>query len=205
MIELKNICKSFGNRKIFDNYSVTIESGSFTIIIGESGCGKTTMLDMIGDIEKPDSGDIVVDGNSLAVLPQRIYFRDYVGFLFQNFALIENRTVRENLNIIRKSNRTDITIEEGLRRVGLLEVADKKVYCLSGGEQQRVALARLMIKRCSLVLADEPTGSLDEKNGRIVMNQLHVLNEEGRTVIMVTHDRKWLSEATQVIELSKFH
>lgn len=205
MIELKNICKSFGNRKIFDNYSVTIESGSFTIIIGESGCGKTTMLDMIGDIEKPDSGDIVVDGNSLAVLPQRIYFRDYVGFLFQNFALIENRTVRENLNIIRKSNRTDITIEEGLRRVGLLEVADKKVYCLSGGEQQRVALARLMIKRCSLVLADEPTGSLDEKNGRIVMDQLHVLNEEGRTVIMVTHDRKWLSEATQVIELSKFH
>lgn len=205
MIELKNICKSFENRKIFDNYSVTIESGSFTIIIGESGCGKTTMLDMIGDIEKPDSGDIVVDGNSLAVLPQRIYFRDYVGFLFQNFALIENRTVRENLNIIRKSNRTDITIEEGLRRVGLLEVADKKVYCLSGGEQQRVALARLMIKRCSLVLADEPTGSLDEKNGRIVMDQLHVLNEEGRTVIMVTHDRKWLSEATQVIELSKFH
>lgn len=205
MIELKNICKSFGNRKIFDNYSVTIESGSFTIIIGESGCGKTTMLDMIGDIEKPDSGDIVVDGNSLAVLPQRIYFRDYVGFLFQNFALIENRTVRENLNIIRKSNRTDITIEEGLRRVGLLEVADKKVYCLSGGEQQRVALARLMIKRCSLVLADEPTGSLDEKNGRIVMDQLHVINEEGRTVIMVTHDRKWLSEATQVIELSKFH
>lgn len=205
MIELKNICKSFGNRKIFDNYSVTIENGSFTIIIGESGCGKTTMLDMIGDIEKPDSGDIVVDGNSLAVLPQRIYFRDYVGFLFQNFALIENRTVRENLNIIRKSNRTDITIEEGLRRVGLLEVADKKVYCLSGGEQQRVALARLMIKRCSLVLADEPTGSLDEKNGRIVMDQLHVLNEEGRTVIMVTHDRKWLSEATQVIELSKFH
>lgn len=205
MIELKNICKSFGNRKIFDNYSVTIESGSFTIIIGESGCGKTTMLDMIGDIEKPDSGDIVVDGNSLSVLPQRIYFRDYVGFLFQNFALIENRTVRENLNIIRKSNRTDITIEEGLRRVGLLEVADKKVYCLSGGEQQRVALARLMIKRCSLVLADEPTGSLDEKNGRIVMDQLHVLNEEGRTVIMVTHDRKWLSEATQVIELSKFH
>ena len=205
MIELKNICKSFENRKIFDNYSVTIENGSFTIIIGESGCGKTTMLDMIGDIEKPDSGDIVVDGNSLAVLPQRIYFRDYVGFLFQNFALIENRTVRENLNIIRKSNRTDITIEEGLRRVGLLEVADKKVYCLSGGEQQRVALARLMIKRCSLVLADEPTGSLDEKNGRIVMDQLHVLNEEGRTVIMVTHDRKWLSEATQVIELSKFH
>ena len=205
MIELKNICKSFENRKIFDNYSVTIENGSFTIIIGESGCGKTTMLDMIGDIEKPDSGDIVVDGNSLAVLPQRIYFRDYVGFLFQNFALIENRTVRENLNIIRKSNRTDITIEEGLRRVGLLEVADKKVYCLSGGEQQRVALARLMIKRCSLVLADEPTGSLDEKNGRIVMDQLHVINEEGRTVIMVTHDRKWLSEATQVIELSKFH
>lgn len=203
MIELKNICKSFGNRKIFDNYSVTIENGSFTIIIGESGCGKTTMLDMIGDIEKPDSGEIVVDGNSLAVLPQRIYFRDYVGFLFQNFALIENRTVRENLNIIRKSNRTDITIEEGLRRAGLLDVADKKVYCLSGGEQQRVALARLMIKRCSLVLADEPTGSLDEKNGRIVMNQLHALNEEGRTVIMVTHDRKWLAEATQVIELSR--
>ena len=171
MIELKNICKSFGNRKIFDNYSVTIESGSFTIIIGESGCGKTTMLDMIGDIEKPDSGDIVVDGNSLAVLPQRIYFRDYVGFLFQNFALIENRTVRENLNIIRKSNRTDITIEEGLRRVGLLEVADKKVYCLSGGEQQRVALARLMIKRCSLVLADEPTGSLDEQIS-LVYNQI---------------------------------
>ena len=121
--------------------------------------------------------------------------------MFQNFALMENRTVRQNLDIIRNKNRSDISMEEALSRVGLSGTEDTKVYKLSGGEQQRVALARLMIKKCNLILADEPTGSLDEKNGHIVMDQLHRFKADGKSIVMVTHNRGYLSEADRVVEL----
>ncbi len=114
---------------------------------------------------------------------------------------MENRTVRQNLDIIKPKNRSGIALEEALNRVGLSGMENTMVYKLSGGEQQRVALARLMIKKCNLILADEPTGSLDEKNGRIVMEQLHRLKAEGKSIVMVTHNKEYLSEADRVIEL----
>ena len=115
---------------------------------------------------------------------------------------MENKTVKENLEIIKKSGRTDISINEALEKVGLQKVINKKVYQLSGGEQQRVALARLMLKKCSIVLADEPTGSLDKKkNSEIVMNILHELSEQGKTVIVVTHSEEIVAQEKHVLYL----
>ena len=118
-----------------------------------------------------------------------------------NFALIENKTVEQNLELIRKGSRTNYTIEEVLERVGLGSKRNSKVYTLSGGEQQRVALARLFLKKCDIILADEPTGSLDAKNAQIIMDILLSLNAEGKTVIIVTHDQKIKDKAQRVIEL----
>lgn len=201
MIALQHICKYFGKKQIFEDFSLEIPDGSFIIITGESGCGKTTLLDMIGGLETPDTGEIVVDGKNINKIPRRIYFREEVGFLFQNFALMENKTVKQNLEIIKSKNRSAVSIEEALERVGLIHTLHTKVYQLSGGEQQRIALARLIIKKCNYILADEPTGSLDEKNGRLVMDQLHQLNKEGKCIIMVTHNRAFLPEADMVVEL----
>ena len=124
-----------------------------------------------------------------------------MGFLFQNFALLENKTVRDNLEMIQKSGRSGVEITDALDKVGLRNVLDQKVYKLSGGEQQRVALARLMIKKCSLILADEPTGSLDKRNSDVVMSVLHDLNLQGKTVIVVTHDEEIVKRADNVVYL----
>ena len=131
----------------------------------------------------------------------RQYFSDKVGFLFQNFVLIEDKTVRQNLAMIRKSNSSGVSIEDALSRVGLGDKIDSKVYTLSGGEQQRVALARLMIKKCDLILADEPTGSLDKKNAESVLQILSDLNKLGKTIILVTHDEGIKNRGWRVVEL----
>ena len=202
MIKISGLYKKYGDKVLFDNYNLEIPDRSFLIINGKSGCGKTTLLNMIGGIERPDKGDIVVDGYNLNKnKSNRIYYRDIVGFLFQNFALLENKTVKDNLELIKKMDRTNISIEEALKKVGLEDTINKKVYKLSGGEQQRVALARLMIKKCSLILADEPTGSLDKENSEIVMRILHELNNEGKTVIIVTHSQEIVDNAEDVIYL----
>ena len=202
MITIKNLNKTYGEKVLFDNYNLEIPDKSFVIINGESGRGKTTLLNMIGGLEKPDSGEICIDGTELTLLKnKKEFYKETVGFLFQNFALLENKTVRQNLSMIKKDTRTDCTIEQAVRRVGLEKELDKKVYKLSGGEQQRVALARLMIKKCSVILADEPTGSLDEKNAEIVIRILRELNEMGKTVIIVTHSQKLVDSEGFVVKL----
>lgn len=202
MITIKNLNKTYGEKVLFDNYNLEIPDKSFVIINGESGRGKTTLLNMIGGLEKPDSGEICIDGTELTLLKnKKEFYKEKVGFLFQNFALLENKTVRQNLSMIKKDTRTDCTIEQAVRRVGLEKELDKKVYKLSGGEQQRVALARLMIKKCSVILADEPTGSLDEKNAEIVIRILRELNEMGKTVIIVTHSQKLVDSEKFVVRL----
>ena len=202
MIEVKNVHKAFEDKILFDNYNLRINDGEFVIISGKSGCGKTTLLNMIGGIEMPDQGNILVDGMSVTDRKnRRSYYKNVVGFLFQNFALLENKTVRQNLEIIKKDGRTDVMIDDAIKRVGLIGAADKRVYKLSGGEQQRVALARLMIKKCSLILADEPTGSLDAENAEMVMDKLHELNNMGKTVIVVTHSKEIIKRGKRVVEL----
>lgn len=202
MIIIKNLSKAFGDKVIFSDFNLNIEDGEFIIFSGPSGCGKTTLLNMIGALEEFDLGSIVVNGIDLSNKKTHLtYFRYEVGFLFQNFALIDNKTVKENLKIIRKDCRTDLTMEEALKRVGLEDKLNNKVFTLSGGEQQRVALARLMLKKCNIILADEPTGSLDQKNSQIVLNYLKQFNEEGKTVLMVTHDEEVKKQGNRVINL----
>ena len=202
MIEVKNLTKTFGEVCVFKDLSFNIDNGEFVVFSGKSGCGKTTMLNLIGGIDTPDSGEILVDGADITKQKNRIeYFRNKVSFLFQNFALIDNKTVEENLNMVKKNTRTDTTIEQALESVGLKDKIKAKVYTLSGGEQQRVALARIMIKKCSIILADEPTGSLDRENATGVMEILKRLNDEGKTVILVTHDEGLKKAGSRIIEL----
>ena len=202
MIEIKNITKSFGNKKIFTDFSMTIPDGAFKIFAGKSGCGKTTLLNMIGAIESPDSGTITVNGLDIHKRANtRKYFSEQVGFLFQNFALIEEETVEDNLNYIQKKHRSGRSMDEILDLLGLLDKKNVEVYKLSGGEQQRIALARLMFKKCDIILAAEPTGSLDYENADVVMKILHEFNNQGKTIIMVTHDEKIISEEKDVVRL----
>ena len=189
MVELINIEKKFGEKVLFQNFNEIIKDNEFVVFSGKSGCGKTTLLNIIGGIESIDDGKILVDGIDVTKKKNLLnYFRDKVGFLFQNFALVENKTVKENLRLVRKESRTQVTIEEALQSVGLEDKLNHKIYTLSGGEQQRIALARLMIKRCSIILADEPTGSLDRENTDIVLEILEKNHQQGKTIIVVTHD-----------------
>ncbi len=202
MIKIEHICKKFNERILFNDFSADINSGEFVVFSGESGCGKTTLLNMIGAIENIDSGRILADNIDITKLKnKRLYFSEKVGFLFQNYALIENKTVEKNLNIISKKYRTDISIAQALEYVGMSGREKTKVFQLSGGEQQRIALARLMLKKCSIILADEPTGSLDRKNAQIVISILKKMNKSGKTVIMVTHDKSLLDNDMRIINL----
>ena len=204
MIELKNVRKSFGDRVLFENLNLTITDGEFAVLIGTSGCGKTTLLDIIAGIEPIDSGEVLIDGLNILKRRNRLpYYQTKLGMCFQNFALIENMTVGKNLELVQKKSRSEMSIDDALRRVGMTDYLDKKVCTLSGGEQQRIALARLMVKKCSIVLADEPTGSLDADNAAKVMAILSALNAMGKTVIMVTHDTKYQEIGTRQIDLLK--
>lgn len=202
MIEGINLTKKFGDRLLFDNLSFTIETGDFVCFSGESGKGKTTLLNMIGQIEPPTSGQIRYDGKEVRTSRDRLAFlATKVGFIFQNFALVEGKTVSQNLEFVKKKNRQNISVEEALERVGLSDKLHAKVYTLSGGEQQRVALARLYIKKADIILADEPTGSLDRHNADLVMSILKDLNSQGKTIVLVTHDDAIKERCNRIIEL----
>lgn len=203
MIEGIDICKKFGEHVIFDHYSFKIGTGEFVCFAGESGTGKTTLLHIIGLIEEFDSGQILIDHKEITKRKDKLlYYRQKAGFLFQNFALIEGKTVRQNLNMIKAADRAEgATIESVLEKVGLSEKIDEKVYTLSGGEQQRIALARVFLKRCEIVLADEPTGSLDKGNARKVVGLLKELHKEGKTVVLVTHDEEIQGQCERMIRL----
>ena len=202
MIELLSVVKAFETNVLFDGLTLKIEDGDFLTFTGKSGSGKTTLLNIIGGLEKPNSGQVLVDGIDIYKSRRKSnYFGKQVSFLFQNFSLIESKTVKENLDIIPLKNRSIVSLESALDFVQLKDKMHAKVYTLSGGEQQRVALARIMLKQSSIILADEPTGSLDYENGKLVINKLIELNDNGKTIILVTHDKSIIPGRSKVIEL----
>lgn len=206
-IILKNIVKKYGDNIIFNNFSLAIEAGEFIAITGESGKGKSTMLNIIGLLEKCE-GEIFLNGNlinNIGSKKRRELLKNKIGYLFQNYALIDDLTVYDNLKIVMKKEKRNsqvLKMEEALKKVGLINKhLHQKVYELSGGEQQRVAVARLILKDCEIILADEPTGSLDKSNGTIIMDLLAALNKQGKTIVMVTHDDKNLKYSNRVVQL----
>ncbi|WP_261807343.1 ATP-binding cassette domain-containing protein [Lapidilactobacillus luobeiensis] len=202
MLELKHIIKSFADRVLFTDFSCQIEQGRFVVFSGRSGSGKTTLLNIIGGIEPVESGQVLLDGLDLTDNRQVLRaYREKLGFLFQNYALVEHKTVAENILMIAPKYRNPLSVAEVLAQVGLPGYEKKRIYTLSGGEQQRVALARLFMKKCNVVLADEPTGSLDQANTDLVMTQIMALNQAGKTIILVTHDEKIKQLGDEIIAL----
>ncbi len=206
-MELKNIEKSYEKKTVFKDFNLTIEKGEFIGIKGESGKGKTTLLNIIGLMENCQ-GSIFIEGEQVSSRDRKKVkqlLKNKIGYLFQNFALIDDFTVYDNLKIVmEKKTKEEMRNQmiQALLKVGLKgEYLDKKVYKLSGGEQQRVAVARLILKKSDIILADEPTGSLDRKNSETIMKLLEEFHKEDKTIIMVTHDEKMLEYCTRVVEL----
>jgi ABC-type antimicrobial peptide transport system, ATPase component len=198
----ENITKSFGNKILFKDFNFHIEGGEFVCFSGESGAGKTTLLNIIGLLEPIDSGKLLINGREYKTnKDKRKFYAEEVGFLFQNFALLENKTVEQNLKIVKAKGDLSYRIDESLKIVGLTDKMNNKVYTLSGGEQQRIALARLILKPCNIILADEPTGSLDKRNTELVIGLLKKINSMGKTVIIVSHDEYVKNSADRIIEL----
>lgn len=205
MIEATNIMKSYGDRIVLNNINAKIDTGDFVAITGESGKGKTTLLNILGLLDLAQTGKIIIDGVENPTKKQIMLLqRNMFGYIFQNYALIENDTVENNLKIAlayKKNINKKETINRSLGFVGLEDLLNKKIYELSGGEQQRVAVARAHAKDASYLFADEPTGNLDKNNADIVFGFLKQLNDMGKTVIFVTHDVTYASEARNIIKL----
>ena len=198
-------------RVVLQNTHAEFQHGQMTVILGKSGSGKSTLLNLISGIDAPDGGQIWVDGQELTALSERdrtLFRRARVGFIFQFFNLIPTLTVGENVSLPLELNRTPRTearekAQGMLDSVGLLDRWDTFPEKLSGGEQQRMALARALVHEPLLILADEPTGNLDEETGAQVMSLLaRLAREQGRTLLMVTHSLEAASQADRVLRLT---
>lgn len=204
--ELRNIQKKFEEKTVFKNFNLSVKQGDFIGITGNSGSGKSTLLNMMGLLESPDEG-IINMYDKQNVKPNtrsaQKLLRHKIGFLFQNFALIDDKSVNYNLDIacLDKKHWNKTNKMQLLDKLRLDVPLNKKAYHLSGGEQQRLALARLMIKDCDLILADEPTGSLDQTNRNAVLDVLSQLNRDGKTIVVVSHDPFVIEQCQKEIKL----
>lgn len=208
-IELKNVVKSYtmGDVTIYANNGVNfkVNKGEFTVIVGASGAGKTTILNMLGGMDTPTSGTIVVDGHNIATYDDKQltdYRRDDIGFVFQFYNLVQNLTALENVELASQISKDPLNSVDILERVGLGERKDNFPAQLSGGEQQRVAIARAIAKNPKLLLCDEPTGALDYQTGKSILGLLRSMCDNyGMTVIVITHNSALAPMADQVIHL----
>ncbi|MEG8946456.1 ABC transporter ATP-binding protein [Rosettibacter firmus] len=214
LVEINQISKVYetGGVKItaVNNVSFTISNNELITIMGESGSGKTTLLTIMGGLCKPTSGKVIVDGLDIYSLNQNSladFRKEYLGFVFQTFQLIPYLTVEENVMLplaisdLRKKQKKEI-VYSILEKVHIKDKSKRLINELSGGEQQRVAIARALVNDPLIILADEPTGNLDSKTSKEIINIFLSLVSEGKTVVMVTHNKEYTKYATRVIELS---
>lgn len=208
-IELKNVVKSYtmGDVTIYANNGVNfkVNKGEFTVIVGASGAGKTTILNMLGGMDTPTSGTILVDGHNIATYDDKQltdYRRDDIGFVFQFYNLVQNLTALENVELASQISKDPLNSLDILERVGLGGRKDNFPAQLSGGEQQSVAIARAIAKNPKLLLCDEPTGALDYQTGKSILGLLRSMCDNyGMTVIVITHNSALAPMADQVIHL----
>ena len=206
LIELKNVRKSYvvGDQKFnaLDGINLSIDQGEFVVILGPSGAGKSTLLNLLGGMDKPTSGEIYIGENNIAKYSEKEltrYRANDVGFIFQFYNIMPTLTVEENVNLIKDVTNTSKDSKEVLKSVGLLRHANKFPQELSGGEQQRVSIARAIMKNPKILLCDEPTGALDSKTGVEVLKLLKKQSDEDTTVIIVTHNSLFAEIADKVI------
>jgi putative ABC transport system ATP-binding protein len=198
IIELQNIEKSFGKRKILDDISMNIYQGDIIGIMGRSGSGKTTLLNIIGLLDKSDSGKYLLNEHAVNIKDEKVVSnirRDHIGFVIQNYALINEKNVFYNISVpllCKKLNKKDIKkqVVNIAKKIGISELLDKYPYELSGGECQRVSIARALVRQPSIILADEPTGALDEKTEKEILTLFKELNNQGTTILLVTHNQE---------------
>ena len=210
MIQVTDIHKSFGDLEVLKGVNLKVEKGEIVAIVGKSGAGKTTLLQLIGTLDRPTSGKVLIDDTDVFALndTQLAAFRNrHIGFIFQFHQLLPEFTALENVCIpamIARQKEADYKprAEQLLRELGLAERMNHKPNELSGGEKQRVAAARALMMQPTIILADEPTGSLDEKNKKELSDLLLKLRKEyGQTILLVTHDKELANIADRVIEI----
>ena len=206
LLELKNVSKIYGDLKALNDVSIKVEKGEWVAIMGPSGSGKSTMMNIIGCMDKPSLGEVLLDGVDISKEPQKKLTdirRDKIGLIFQQFHMVTYLTAVENVMVSQYYHSMPDEEEalEALERVGLRDRAKHLPSQLSGGEQQRVCVARALINHPELILADEPTGNLDETNENIVLDPFRQLHNEGTTLIVVTHDPEVAEAAQRTIVL----
>lgn len=210
MIQLCDAAKSFGPRLLWTEVTLSVGDGEMVALVGPSGSGKSTMLNCLGLLERLDAGGVLVDGTDVPRRSARRFRRDRLGYLFQSYALIESATIRQNLDVVLRARdrlrRADTRRRqaEALEAVGLEGREATPVFTLSGGEQQRVALARLVLKQPSVILADEPTGALDAANARMVVATLRSFADRGASVVVATHSDEVMESCDRVVDVRDF-
>ena len=213
MIRTENLTRIFRTEEVetiaLNGVNIEVEDGEFIAIMGPSGCGKSTLLNILGLLDSPTEGKYWLNNEEVGHLKERertAYRKGRIGFVFQNFNLIDELTVEENVDLqlkylgVGKAERKERVLEI-LRKVKLSHRAKHYPHQLSGGQQQRVAIARAVVGKPSIIRADAPTGNLDSKNGMEVMQLLSELNEEGTTIVMVTHSKHDATYASRIINL----
>ena len=208
-IRLRNVTKRFGSTVTLHQVNLDIEDGEFAVFVGPSGCGKSTLLNILGLLDNPTSGEYYLNGIEVSryTEAQRTKLRKgIIGFVFQSFNLIDELNVYENIELpllymgVSGAERKK-KVQEAMERMAIVHREKHFPQQLSGGQQQRVAIARAVVANPKLILADEPTGNLDSKNGQEVMNLLSELNKEGTTIVMVTHSQHDAGFASRTINL----
>ena len=208
-LELKQIKKSFGsgeNRvQVLKGIDLAVEKGEFCVLLGPSGSGKSTLLNILGGIDRADSGDILIDGERMADMNEKaltLYRRRHLGYIFQMYNLIPNLTVRENIEVGAYLSRRPLDVDELLHLLGLWDHRGKLPNQLSGGQQQRTSIGRAIVKNPDILLCDEPTGALDYKTSKEILKLIETVNQKyGNTVIMVTHNDAIRLMADRVVRL----